>query len=510
MPVKVHSSGVVGIEAHAVEVEIDISPGVYGYDTVGLPDTAVRESKQRVKSAIKNGGFRFPQEKVVVNLCPADIRKEGTAYDLPIALGIIQASGQAPGLDLEGTVVIGELGLSGAVRPVPGILAVTIDAKARQVRRMVVPEANASEAASVEGVTVIPAATLAEVVEVLRGQRPARMPQMEVVSAGEDPPVVDLAFVRGQRSGRRAIEIAAAGGHHVLLTGPPGTGKTLLARCLHGVLPDLDSAERLEVSRVYSVAGQLHRGRLVGRRPFRAPHHTASCAAIVGGGTGLPRPGEVSLAHTGVLFLDEFPEFDRGVREVLRQPLESGEVVIARSSRTVRFPARFQLIATMNPCPCGYADVKDAPKACRCDPRAVERYQLRVSGPLRDRFDLHVMCPPVPKQLLLSDAAEEPTSTVRARVTAARERQTRRYAGAGFRCNAEVQGDAVRALCRLDDGMRTLIGDAMDRSALSARGFHRAIRVARTIADLEGCELVERRHFAEALVFRCASTSSGS
>jgi magnesium chelatase family protein len=314
--------------------------------------------------------------------------------------------------------------------------------------------------------------------------------------------LVDLRLVRGQTGARRAVEIAAAGGHNLLLTGPPGSGKTLLAHCLHDILPDLNVEERLAVSRIYSVAGQLPRGGLVNRRPFRAPHHTASRPSIVGGGNGVPRPGEVSMAHTGVLFLDEFPEFDRGAREVLRQPLESGEVIIARAHGAVTFPARFQLVAAMNPCPCGYHGVREGPKRCECTLAAVERYRLRVSGPLRDRFDLEVYCPPVKHQLLLDEATAESSADVRERVVAARAMQTERFADTPFHSNSEMRGKYLEPLCRLDGATRRLVERAMDKGGLTARGFHRAVRVARTIADLQGVADMQKQHFAEALLFR--------
>ena len=503
MPVKVQSSGVVGIDAHPIEVEVDVSRGAFGYETVGLPDTAVRESRQRVKAAIRNAGFEFPNERVVVNLSPANLRKEGTSFDLPIALGVLAASRQARALPLDDTLVVGELSLSGHVRPIRGVLAMLIAARALGMRRAIVPEANAGEAASLDRLEVIPAETLNEAVSVLEGSSMAR----EVPPAPDAPPpcaadYLDLHHVRGQELGRRAVEIAGAGGHHLLLSGPPGVGKTLLARCLHGILAPLVPEERIEVSRIYSVAGLLHGGGLVARRPFRAPHHTASGAAIVGGGPGLPRPGEVSLAHRGVLFMDELPEFGRNVRESLREPLESGEVLLSRARSSVRFPARFQLVATTNPCPCGYAGVRKGPRRCRCHPGAVKRYEMRISGPLRDRFDLQVPCAMVPRGVLLAEPTAEHTASVQRRVAEARERQAARLSGTPFRTNAEVHGELLEDLCRLAPPARKLMSQTIDQLGLSARAYHRAVRVARTIADLAGRKDVETDHYAEALMLR--------
>jgi magnesium chelatase family protein len=370
-------------------------------------------------------------------------------------------------------------------------------------RRLVIPRENWGEVQAVPGLSLVPVTSLLETVAILCGKEP--VPAMPAVSFSEEcggDGVDDLRFVRGQQTARRALEIAAAGGHNLLLSGPPGGGKTLLARALATIQAPLSMTERLEVTRIYSVAGVLPRGGLMSRRPFRAPHHTATCPALVGGGNGVPSPGEVSLAHTGVLFLDEFPEFPRNVREVLRQPMESGEVIIARAHGAVRFPARFQLVATMNPCPCGFYGVREGPKRCRCSAPTVERYRGRVSGPLLDRFDLQIHCPPVPGQALLAKAEAESSKTVRARVVAARSRQLARYEDTAFLSNAAIRGDALEDLCRLDGPTKALVRSAMERGGLSARGFHRCVRVARTIADLAGNADVTRKQFAEAFLYR--------
>ncbi len=499
MPVRVLSSGLAGVDAHPIEVEVDLAPGAYGYETVGLPDTAVREGRQRVKSAIRNAGLKFPQQRVVVNLSPADLRKEGALFDLAIALGILAASGQTRREALEGCLVVGELGLSGAIRSVRGVLAMTLAARDWGLRRVVVPAANASEAATVRGIEVFAAESLAQLLVAIASGTSPELPPASVPSVSPDTNS-DLRFVRGQKPARRALEIAAAGGHHLLMVGPPGTGKTLLARCLPGLLPPMSLEERLEVSRIHSVAGMLAGGSLVVRRPFRAPHHTASAPAIIGGGSGVPRPGEVSLAHLGVLMLDELPEFHRSVREVLREPLESGEVQLARSRSHVRFPARFQLVATMNPCPCGYAGCSS--RSCRCTPGAIARYESRLSGPVRDRFDLYVGCPQLPRGVLLREGTSESTEAVNRRVQAARNVQERRLASSTFRTNAEVRGQELERLCQLEPQTLELASRAADRIGLSARGVHRALRVARTIADLAGEPQIQQGHLAEALQFR--------
>ena len=501
MAVRIVSSVTLGVLGYRVEVEVDVSKGAFGYETVGLPDAAIRESRQRVKAAIANANLEFPKERVVVNLSPADVRKEGTAYDLPIALGILVASGQLKPQVLQGALFIGELSLSGELRPVRGLLTMLLSARDYGVTAAVVPIANADEAAAVEGVEVIPARTLTQVVGFVSGQLPLVIAEPRPAVIEPVDPDVDLRYVRGQSSARRAGEIAAAGGHPLLLSGPPGTGKTLLSRALHGILPPLEPQEQIEVSRVHSVAGLLSGG-LATRRPFRAPHHTASATAVIGGGSGVIRPGEVSLAHRGVLFLDELPEFTRPVREVLRQPMESGEVRLARASSSILLPAAFQLVATMNPCPCGYAGWRGAGKECLCTQAAVQRYSERISGPLLDRFDLRLACPPVDSSALLAPPTAEDSATVRERVATARARQTGRYRGSRLRCNADLQGADLDRVCELEPEARRLASKAAETRSFSARGYHRALRVARTLADLDGVDRLTSRHISEAFRFR--------
>lgn len=497
----VRTAALFGIEAHPVRVEVDVSDGgLPSITLVGLPDASVRESRDRIESAIRNSGFEFPRRRVTVNLSPADMRKAGSAFDLPIALGMLAAAGAVPRDRLGGTVVVGELALDGAVRPVRGILPIAAQARRDGVDRVVLPDANAGEAAVVSGLAVHPVTSLDESVAALTGRgapRAAPAPR----PGGEAPAAPDLADVRGQAVARRALEIAAAGGHNLLFVGPPGAGKSMLARRLPGILPGLTTEQALEVTTIYSVAGLLPPdGGLVTTPPFRAPHHTASDVALVGGGV-MPRPGEISLAHHGVLLLDEAAEFARHVLDALRQPLEEGTVQVARAARTVVFPARFLLAATMNPCLCGYFG--EPAQACRCSPRQVARYRNRLSGPLLDRIDLGVRVPAVPFRAIAETTPGEASAPVRRRVAAARETQRQRNrAAGGAPVNARLQGRALARHCALDPAGLRILDAASRRFRLSARSCHRLMKVARTIADLAGDAQVAAGHVAEAVQFR--------
>ena len=496
---------VLGLDGYIVQVEVDISPGLPAFNIVGLPDTAVQEARERVRSALRNSGCEFPMRRITVNLAPADVKKAGPAYDLPIAVGILVSSGQVQPPQ-GNTIFLGELSLDGSLRHTTGVLAMVSVARDQGFPAVHVPTVDAAEAALVDGLAVYPTSPLTELISHLRGESeitPLASAGVVPVDCGIPTNSMNLAHVKGQEHAKRALEVAAAGFHNLLFNGPPGSGKTLLARCLPSILPSMSPAEALEVTKIYSVSGNLPGDRpLITQRPFRAPHYTISNAGLVGGGRTL-RPGEITLSHRGVLFLDELPEFTHTALESLRQPLEDKTVTITRVTGTVTYPASFMMVAAMNPCPCGYHT--DPRRECTCSAAAVARYQKRVSGPLLDRIDVFVEVPPVEYEKLVDEEPVEDSSQARLRVERARHIQEERFRDSGFLCNAEMGPAEVWKACPLDDSARGLLQAATQRLSLSARAFHRILKVSRTIADLDGAKDISVAHLAETLQYRSRS-----
>ncbi len=503
---QVFSGSTYGIDAYAVTVETHIEDVVPGFVVVGLPDNAVKESRERVTAAIKNSGFPFPVKRIIVNLAPADIRKEGSAFDLPLAVGILSAINEIRNNHLSSFLMIGELALDGSLRPVHGVLPIALEARKNGFSAVIVPTENAREAAMVKGVDVFPCSTLSECVDFLNGEHP-HLPAYHVdidavFSEGVKNYPLDFSDVKGQESVKRALEVAAAGSHNIIMIGPPGSGKTMMAKRLPTILPPMTFDEALETTKIHSIAGTMPEGAaLISVRPFRSPHHSISDAALVGGGIGMARPGEISLAHNGVLFLDELPEFARNVLEVLRQPLEDGRVTIARSKMTIEYPANFMLVAAMNPCPCG--NYGNPHQQCTCTPIQIQRYMAKISGPLLDRIDIHVETPQVKYQELSSSRQGERSEIIRDRVVRAREIQLQRFKNSkGLYSNADMQSKDIRRYCHIDDASQELMKMAITRLGLSARAYDRILKVGRTIADLAGNEQIRPEHISEAIQYR--------
>jgi magnesium chelatase family protein len=502
MLAKVRSCAVVGLEGVIVEVEVDVSSGLPKFIVVGLPDAAVSEARERVTAAVRNSGFTFPMRKVVASLAPANLRKAGPAYDLPIAVALLACTGQIPE-NAADTILLGELALDGTLRHTTGILPMVAGSVEKGFSKIIVPEIDAKEASLVEGATILPFSSLGQLASYFRGEMEAPVVQPDghiEEYVFPDSLGIDFAYIKGQEHVKRALEIAAAGGHNVIMMGPPGSGKTLLARSICTILPPLTNEEALEVTKIYSISGLLPSDKpMIRQRPFRAPHYTTSNVGLVGGGH-FPRPGEISLSHRGVLFLDELPEFGHALLEVLRQPLEDRIVSISRAQGNVTFPANFMMVGAMNPCPCGYYG--DPFKQCTCAPSVVSRYQKRISGPFLDRVDIFVDVPRIDYEKLSDDRLGEKSEKVQARVTASRKRQQERFKGTRLSCNADMTAAEVREFCQVEESAQSLLKAAMKQLNLSARAFHRILKLARTIADHEGAEIIRAPHLAEAIQYR--------